>query len=549
MREPETPRRPSEGQTTGAFARLLVSIGTVNISLAAGGALAILIGFLIWIFFHEMRPFSYVVMALGGVALLVAFLVSYQQMLPVLTGRRSRFGANTLIMSLIFFGIAMLVNYFVFDVGGNWRVDTTAAKQFSLAPRTVDLLKNLDTPIQAVAFFRESDPEQAATASQVDDLLHEFDRRSGNFSYRFVDPDADPITAKEYAVSRYQAVIFENLNDGKRQTVATPPVFEERFVTALLLTSGQEQKRVYFLTGHGERDTLDVESDDGYWQAYNGLMHDNYLPLTLNLLDQQQVPDDAAAVIWAGPKKDFVEGEERALEEFLLKGGRMLLLLDPATPPAIRTFVENWGVLVPEGRIIDLASSVGGDPKIPLLERGQYTNLVPEFSDVLDVTFFPEVSALVPARETPEEMPNIEYLPIGATSSNSWLVRDPAQDRPLAGDLPGPWAVAVAVNAWAPLALLPGTSPTYEQASLVVIGDSDFAANRYFYAFSNSDLFLDSVNWLTEDYSLIQIRPKPLSFRELVLTTRERDFFRYSTWFLLPLTMLGLAGIVWWRRR
>ena len=73
MKEPETPRRESE--PSRPFERLLTSIGAVNISLAAGGVLALLIGLLIFIFFHEMRPFAYIIMALGGVALLVTFLV------------------------------------------------------------------------------------------------------------------------------------------------------------------------------------------------------------------------------------------------------------------------------------------------------------------------------------------------------------------------------------------------------------------------------------------------------------------------------------------
>lgn len=550
MKGPKTPRRPSGGPGR-TLDRLFATIGTINVALIGGGALAILIGLLLFIFFHEMRTFAYVIMALGGVAILVTSLVSYQQVIPLLLGRRSRFGANTLIMTAIFLGIAMLVNYLAYN--NNSRVDVTAAKQFTLAPRTVEFLKDLekeDVKIRATAFFRGSDATQTATRASVDDLLYEFDRRSGNFSYRFIDPDVDPITAKEYAVTRYQVVVFENMNDGRRQTIATPPVLEEQFVTALLIAWGKQQKRVYMLVGHGERNVFDETGEGGYWQAYNGLFNDNYLPVTLNLLDQQTVPSDAAAVIVAGPKKDLVEGEEQALEEYLLKGGSLFLLLDPETPSSIRNFVKRWGIQVSEGRVIDLSSSVGGNPKIPLLQKQQFTTNIPELSDVLDTAFFPEVSALKPAKDKQEDMPTINYAVIGSTTSNSWLVNDPAQDRPIAGDEQGPFTVAAAVIAAGPIEpLSEDMGRSTDIASIIVIGDSDFAANRYYYAFSNSDLFLDSVNWLTKDYAFSRIRPKPVAFRDLVLTTRERDFFRYSTWFVLPITMLGLAAFVWWRRR
>jgi len=536
----------STGRPPGLLERLVTPIGAVSISIAIGGVIALFIGLIIWVFFHEMRSFAYALMALGGVALLLSFLVSYQQAAPVLFGRRSRLGLGSVILSLLLIGIAMLVNYVVFT--NNARVDITEARKFTLAQRTVQLLGELEDPIRATAFFRETDAAQQETASAVDDFLHEFERRSDNFSYRFVDPDTDPITAKEYAITRYQAVVFENMRTGKRQTIATPPVLEEQFVTALLITSGREQKRVYFLTGHGERDTLDTENE-GYAYAYAGLISDNYLPLTLNLLDQQEVPDDAAAVIIAGPKKDLVEGEGSALEDYLLNGGRILFLLDPWTPAGIADLLRNWGIKVEDGQVIDLTSSVGGDPKIPLLQRNQFAADLPPLTDVLDVAFFPEVAALTTAVESDKMPSTISYTSVGVTSYDSWLISDPAQDRPVEGDPQGPFAVAAVVEAYAPLELPPEAQLTYKKATLVIIGDSDFAANRYYYAFSNSDLFLDSVNWLTEDYALISIRPKPVTFRELVLTTRERDFFRYSTWFLLPLTMLGLAGIVWWRRR
>ena len=82
-----------------------------------------------------------------------------------------------------------------------------------------------------------------------------------------------------------------------------------------------------------------------------------------------------------------------------------------------------------------------------------------------------------------------------------------------------------------------------------MLGDSDFASNRFYSAYSNSDLFLNSVNWLAKDYSLISIRPKPYAFRELVVLPYEFDIIRYSSWFILPLVVALLGLLTWWRRR
>ena len=43
---------------------------------------------------------------------------------------------------------------------------------------------------------------------------------------------------------------------------------------------------------------------------------------------------------------------------------------------------------------------------------------------------------------------------------------------------------------------------------MVVIGDSDFAANSVLGVQGNRDLFLNTVNWLAQQENLIAIRPR-----------------------------------------
>ena len=90
---------------------------------------------------------------------------------------------------------------------------------------------------------------------------------------------------------------------------------------------------------------------------------------------------------------------------------------------------------------------------------------------------------------------------------------------------------------------------TIAQTSIVVVGDTDFASNKYSGSAKNSDLFINSINWLAKDFELISIRPKTQAYRELVLTKSERDFIRWSGWLLMP-TLVTLGGFIsWWRRR
>ncbi|MEC8913138.1 MAG: hypothetical protein VX478_06900, partial [Chloroflexota bacterium] len=95
----------------------------------------------------------------------------------------------------------------------------------------------------------------------------------------------------------------------------------------------------------------------------------------------------------------------------------------------------------------------------------------------------------------------------------------------------------------------PSLVSSRKPAKIVIFADSDFATNKYFHSSDNADLFLNSVNWLADDYELISIRPKLVPYRELVVNSRERDFIKWSSWVLPPALALILGIFVWWRRR
>jgi ABC-type uncharacterized transport system involved in gliding motility auxiliary subunit len=140
----------------------------------------------------------------------------------------------------------------------------------------------------------------------------------------------------------------------------------------------------------------------------------------------------------------------------------------------------------------------------------------------------------------------ISFAPLAITTPASWLESNPENVSLDTGEeLRGPFTVVAAVEA----SITADERERHLPAKMVVFGDSDFAKNKFFSSSQNGDLLLNSVNWLAEDFELISIRPKLVPFRELVVNTRERDFIKWSSWFLPPAVMVVLGSIVWWRRR
>jgi len=397
--------------------------------------------------------------------------------------------------------------------------------------------------------------------------MFEFERRSDRtFTYEFIDPESDPSTAAQFQLTQFPAIVFQARDTGQGVVLNVPPLSEQDLTSMLLIVTGEEQKQVYFLTGHGERDITNANPDDssGFAFAARGVVNDSYGVTSLNLAQTGAVPGDAAVIIIAGPTRNMALLEFDILDAWIKDGGRAIFLLDPPVPNSFRALLEPWGLAVGDATIVDAGSSLFGDARSPLIQSGQYMEGIPITKD-LDTSLLPRSTPIEISVSLEKTPPWVQYTPIAQTTSLSWKTLDPARDAydPGAGDVIGPFMVAATVHACGVVAeeidwtLVPGgrslgcssSEGTKTPTTMVVFGDSDFAANSFAAYSTNLDFFLNSVNFATEDFGLISIRPKPFAFRELVVTSQEFDFIRFSSWFLLP-SAVGLASmLVWWRRR
>lgn len=537
---------------------LLESIKSTGFWSAIGavvGVIATVAGIVVFLTVDELRNFAVSVLIIGLVLLFIALVLSPRAIAVFMAGRQGRYGANIAVMTLAFFVIMILINFLLFR--SPTRFDVTATRVFSLSQQTVQVLETLDKPVRANAFFVPTDTRTAFDQQQAEDLLNEFSRRSSNFTYRFIDPELNRSVAVQYDVRDFPVVVFEDLETEAQQSIFT--LTEQDFVTGILVATGVQQKRVYFLTGHQEaaftRDPTTGETDDeGLDFALQGMQRDNYEVRSLNLKQDGQVPEDAAILIVAGPKRDLDSDEMDAIMSYLLRGGKMVILLDPDAPDTYRQVLAEWGLLIGSDPIADLISNVAGEAKSPMAQKSnaQFVSSgltgVP-IVDQLNVVFFTDATAVQPIIPIEDIPPYMTYGSLTHTTPASWLETHPEEVNYDPGaDLQGPFDVGAVIQAGGTLTGQPVTAED-TVAKIVVFGDSDFAKNKFFFSSDNADLLLNSVNWLADDYELISIRPKLIPFRELVVNQRERDFIKWSSWFVPPVIMLILAIFVWWRRR
>ena len=544
---------------------LITTLVEAALTLSLAGVVVLIGGLVVWLTVPELRTPGLVLMGIGLVMLAIPIATHLGTVRSALTARSGRYAANTIVMVVAFSLILALVGFISYS--NSARLDMTATRQFTLAPQTEKILDELNQRVNARVYTTPDDARQVSIKRQAEDFLYEFNRRNREFNYEFIDPDLTPARARQDGISEYPTIVFQAEESELNPYLLTPFFFGEEFViseqdlvSALLISTGEQQKVVYFTTGHNERNSADSDEESGgYGFARNGLLGDNYAVRTLNLKQVEAVPSDSAVLIIAGPTGSFLVDERDKIEAYLRDGGRAMFLLDDAVNPQLNKILNNWGIDVPAGTIVDVGSSVTTDPRSPIIRRSDYNPNHP-ITKPLDDSFFTHATGILDIIEkAPEGLPpnpdelNINLIPLASTSLFSCVTTDPdSSSCALEGDIPGPLQIGAIVEALAPVGEAPVQlaagevpNPTY----IVVFGDSDFASNQFYYALSNSDLFLNSVGWLAEKYDLISIRAKPVAFRQLVIDQREFDFIRYSSWFLLPTGIVLLAGIAWWRRR
>jgi ABC-type uncharacterized transport system involved in gliding motility auxiliary subunit len=504
--------------------------------IAVLGLVALLVGLSVMLAFPDIQLAAWGILLLGVLLLATAFVMDYRRVGQALTGRRGRFGVGATVMASIFVGITMVIN--AISIGNYHRFDLTGVAQFTLTSQTKETLSQLEMPIKALGFFTPAD----FLRSYTNDLLTEYAVYTEKLSFEFIDPDEHPDQARQYGIAQYQTVVFES-EHGYRLVSPQEIVdqAEHAFTSAILEVTGTVQKKIYFLTGHGESN-IDSTTSSGYSRARDGLRDNLYRVDTIDLVINPSIPDDLIALIVAAPQRSLADSEIEIIERYLEDDGWVMVLLNPNPQSEIRQLLSPWGVEIEDGIIIDTSSYVEPNVDNPSVPRTR------NFFG-LSVSYFPGSTAIIPQQEVAEEL---QLIPLAWTSRESWLERnfDPNEEPGFdqGTEEEGPLALGVLVTI-APPETEGEVAPEMSDTRLIIFGDSDFASNQHFYNGDNADLFLNSVNLLTAGTELISIERKVLPFRRMIVGPLEARFINYSSVALLPVIILLAGGIIWWRRR
>ena len=463
----------------------------------------------------------------GVVLILLSLLPRVADARAALGQRTVRYGLNTAVMVLLVLGVIGLVE--ALSYRHNARLDLTENRRHSLSSQTVQLLGELETDVNAVAFFRSDQPGKRV----AEDLLEQYARAGGGrFTWKVVDPDREPSLARRYGVEAYGTVVLETEKRSEKVSDAQ----EERLTNALVKVTREQVRAVYVVQGQGERQLGDTERG-GLSEARAAMERSNYEVKPLVLAREGKVPEEAAVVVVPGPRTDLLAPVVQALEEYLARGGKLLVMIDPPFPQrveddGVKRLLAGYGVVLGDNLIIEVSPIgrlFGIGPEVPIIQEYEGHPITRDLAGI--TTLFP-LTRTVGEAKTAAEGVRVDVL--ARTSPDSWGETDrrsieQGQVQPDAADPRGPLPVAVVA--------------TKDKARIAVYGTSSLVSNQFLNLQGNRDFFLNTVSWLAEEEDLIAIRPKDPKQTPVFLSSQQAQAVFWIPVVVLPGLVL-VAGIL-----
>ncbi len=453
-----------------------------------------------------------------------------------LKARQTKYAAYATTYILIVIAAVVVAN--ILADRYNKSFDATSNKRYSLSDQTAKIVKGLKQDA-TITYFNQS-----TRFREGKDLLDEYANLSPKVQVEYIDPDKSPQAAREAGISEFGvAVVQVGLKKEQAKSMT-----EEGITGAFIRDLKSSTRTVCFTSGSGEHQ-LDDSQREGLSQFKDRLTKDDYVSESIDLLQKADVPNDCTTLVVAGPTKDYQQPEVDAIKKYVEDGGRAFFLLDPplklgheeiAENDALTNVLQSWGVTMDKDLILDMnpiGQLAGLGPQVALVTNYGSQPIVSDMKGM--ATGFP-LSRSIEIKSTDKTSLQKLFDSSGSSLATSNLsspavnVNDPKNEK-------GPLTIAAAGTY--------NTGKEKSQGRFVVVGSSSWIANRFINFNANSDLALNTINWLASDEDLISIRPKREEDRRITMTRAQLGWVRAISQFLLP-GIVVVAGIgVWWKRR
>lgn len=461
------------------------------------------------------------------------------------------------------------------------RFDLTEDKQYTLSKATKNILKELTEPVTIKAYFSQGlKPEIAKTQIDFREILQEYSELSGGMLvYEFLDPNEEDAIMQEALQSGIQPVTISvrEKNESSQQQAfmgALIQMGEDNEVIPFLqpgapieyaLTSNIKKLAVLdkpsigLIQGHGEPSIGEIA------QVQNSLSILYQLePLTLG---GDPIPEKYNTLALVRPIDSIPPFQLQQLDDFLGRGGKLFIGLNrvngdltTSQGTEITTGLESWlkekGVEVLNNFVADAScGSVSVRQQRGFFQmmnqiKFPYLPIIQKFADHPITKGLEAVILQFSSEVKFSGDSSLTFTPIAFSSANSGTSAPP-----LFFDIQKKWTDRELPRSGIPVAaVLEGNIVGNRASKMVVVGDGDFAVNGSQQQFQqqqpdNISLMVNSIDWLSDDTGLIDLRTKGVASRPINdMEESKQNTLRYLNFFA-PIFLVLIYGFYRTQRR
>ncbi|MCX6744292.1 MAG: GldG family protein [Candidatus Parcubacteria bacterium] len=523
--------------------------------------------------------------------------------------RKNLFTTQSLALLLTIIGIVLVVNLISINHFG--RLDLTTDKQYTISAPTKNTLKSLDDLLTIKVYFTQKLPANLEqTAQYVRDILGEYKAYSPKIKIEFIDPaknEANKAEVQSIGIPEIEMQVMEKdefkvqkgylgiaLFYGDKKEILPfiqePQNLEYDLTTAVKRLTSTELKKVGFLTGHDEHGLFDMNflgAETNQINDYTTIkksLDKNYTVTTVDITSGQKI-ENIDTLIVAGPKKALTERELYEIDQFVMRGGKAIFLLDEvtvgqglqATPnqTGLEKILANYGIQVNTNLVGDTSNETVGFtsgymqfflpyPFWPKLIKDNFDKSS-QIMNRLQTISLPWSSSLTPMEKSGLKITSLATTTYAGSTISTPFNLDPNQqynptDRkkvPMIILAEGKFTSAYAGKE-APKLESEKTATDQKTIDLadndnqiIAVANSNFIDDQNLQRFpDNAVFFLNAVDYLTMGPELISIRAKALTDRPIkTLDDEAKMIVKAINIILIPLLVIIIGIVRFYRRK
>jgi len=554
-----------------------------------------------------------------------------------------------LVLGVVIIVLINIIGYSVFT-----RFDLTAEKRYTLSDQTKQMITDLDDLVFFQVYLDGEFPAGfKRLRRETKEMLDQFRAYSDNIQYEFINPSVSEDGKERNAV--YQRLMERGLNptdlqvktnDGSSQQIIFPGAIvsykntelplellisqmgvppeevlnnsiqnlEFNLANAIQKLSISNKPKVAFIEGHGELSLLETADIAYSLQEYYSVERIS-IDGKLNSLNERKeseignivVRNKFDAIIIAKPDSTFSEKDKFIIDQYIMRGGNVLWLVDPvfasmdsiefssSTVGIINEINLNdqlfhYGVRLNTNLVMDLSAlpipirtgEIGGSPQIDFFPWFYFPLLNPvgdhpivknlnaiktEFIGSIDTVDVPGIkkSILLTSSQYSRTVNTPVYISLDILQKEPDRRQYTTSNIPVAVLLEGEFESLF--NNRVPPTILESEEidflPKSKPGKMIIIADGDVIKNqigksegrrvpyplgydRYTnQTFGNKEFILNAINYLIDDDGLISIRSRELTLRLLDRTkiTEGRVFWQVINT-VLPVVVILILGVI-----